>query len=164
MVHHSGFDGEVGRGFAPPNLPGGGVGAASLPPHPHPSESEWRTTRADPSRITAVMLYAIMQSLEHSTGNLETVYLVSNVKEHYQWFVDRSFVFAMFKGQIEQVKETIINSPIPQEQKRYIEQMLNNITHNIIVYNQTVQGDTIQGDKVGGDKAGGDKVGGDKVV
>ena len=33
VIHHSGFDGEVRRGEAPPNFLGGGVGAGKARPH-----------------------------------------------------------------------------------------------------------------------------------
>jgi O-acetyl-ADP-ribose deacetylase (regulator of RNase III) len=107
----------------------------------------WGTrTLADPSRITAIMLQAITQNLEESSGNLEVVYLISNIEEHYKWFIDRSFVLLMFKDQIKQVKKVISDLEIPTDQKLYVERILNNITHNITV-SQFVQGDAVQGDK-----------------
>jgi O-acetyl-ADP-ribose deacetylase (regulator of RNase III) len=121
-----------------------------------------RTTTTQPAHVTALMLQGITQALEDEAGQLEVVYLVSNNKTHYQWFVDRSFVFGMFLNQIEQARQAVESLNIPNEQKQNVERILNNITHNIVVYNQTTFGDSLRGDKILGDKADGDKVLGDK--
>jgi O-acetyl-ADP-ribose deacetylase (regulator of RNase III) len=105
-----------------------------------------RAAGAEAAHITAIMLNAITQALEEFSGSLRTVYLVSNKEEHYKWFVDRSFILNVFRGQIEQVRKAIEKLQIPQDQKQNVEQILNNITHNIYV-SQLIQGDSIQGDK-----------------
>ena len=105
----------------------------------------WGTRAAggEAARITAIMLNAIVQAVHDYSGDLRFVYLVSNNTEHYKWFLDRSFVVNMFATQIAQVKNTVSNLQIPVDQKLHIEQMLNNITNNIIMY-QSVEGDLIK--------------------
>lgn len=102
-----------------------------------------RTAGGKANQITALMMQAIVAQLQEQPSSLETVYLVSNNHEHYQWFVDRAFVFHVLSEQVAQVRKEIRDLDIPQERRRQLLSLLDNLQNNVVVYNQIVNGDKI---------------------
>jgi O-acetyl-ADP-ribose deacetylase (regulator of RNase III) len=103
-----------------------------------------RATTNNPAQNTAMLLHSITGAVQEQPGQLEIVYLVSNQLEHYQWFVDRVFVFKMLYQQISQVRAAIHDLDIPGPRRAHILNILDNIKNNIVVYNEIVAGDKIQ--------------------
>lgn len=95
------------------------------------------------SLVTAIMVQAIITEIKARPGNLETVYMVSNKQEHYQWFVDRSLVFKIMSDQISQVRYEIRNSEIPSDLRDHILDLLGNLERNVVVYNEIIGGNKI---------------------
>lgn len=95
------------------------------------------------SHVTAIMIQAITTEIKARPGSLEIVYLISHEYEHYQWFVDRSFMFRIMFDQIEQVRDQIRNLEIPQEVRNHILSLLGNLAQNVVVYNEIIGGDKI---------------------
>ena len=105
----------------------------------------WGTQAAGEAadRVTAIMMHAIVTQLQEQPSTLETVYLVSNVHAHYQWFVDRAFVFHLLFEQMARVKDEIRGLDIPQERRQHLLSLLDNLQQNVVVYNEIVSGDKI---------------------
>jgi O-acetyl-ADP-ribose deacetylase (regulator of RNase III) len=102
-----------------------------------------RVQAIEASLVTAIMIQAIISEIKAGPGNLETIYLISREKEHYQWFVDRSIVFRIMFEQIDQVRDQINNLEIPKEARNHILNLLGSLEKNVVVYNEIVGGDKI---------------------
>lgn len=112
----------------------------------------WGTRVSDQqaSKITALMLNGIVSQILDNSGSLEQVYLVSNRQEHYQWFVDRAFVFEMLLGQVSQISKALDALDIPAAQREQLHTVLDHMRHNVVIYNEIVSGDkTTVGNIVG---------------
>jgi hypothetical protein len=95
------------------------------------------------SRVTALMVQAITASLQNRPGSIEIVYLVSHQQEHYQWFVDRTFVFQVMYNQIALARRELNELNLPQQARDRILGLLGNLQNNILIYNETVGGDKL---------------------
>jgi O-acetyl-ADP-ribose deacetylase (regulator of RNase III) len=102
-----------------------------------------RAAAARAERITALMLHAIVDQLHEQPTTLKHVYLVSNNYEHYQWFVDRSFVFHVLSEQLLQVRHEIKRLDIPPNQRNYLLTLLENLNGNVLIYNEIINGNRI---------------------
>lgn len=95
------------------------------------------------ARITALMIQAITAELQVKSGNIEFVYLISNDPEHYQWFVDRAFVFQVMFNQLAQIHHEIGELNISRQDREHIFKLLANLQNNIVIYNEIIGGDKI---------------------
>jgi O-acetyl-ADP-ribose deacetylase (regulator of RNase III) len=102
-----------------------------------------RATHVDTAHVTAIMLSAIVNELAEETSVIEAVYLVSNNPEHYQWFVDRCFVFEILHRQIKQLRQEVVGLDVTVAQKERILSLLDKVHANFIVYNEIISGDKI---------------------
>lgn len=102
-----------------------------------------RVERQSAAQVTAVMLQAITAQLHQTSGVLESIYLISNNPEHYQWFVDRTFVFHLLSEQVNEIQDSISELDIPEPSRKHLSELLNNLQDNVVVYNEIVGGDKI---------------------
>lgn len=102
-----------------------------------------RVGASEASQITALMLNSITVQLQSVPGSLETVYLISNNQKHYEWFVDRAFVFHLLFDQVSQIRSAINELDIPQARRDYLINLLENLQTNVVVYNEIIGGDKI---------------------
>lgn len=100
-----------------------------------------RVTGRQASEITALMVNAIVSQILDDAGSLERVYLVSHSRKHYEWFVDRAFVFEMLLGQVSQMHQILDELDIPGAQRERLRTLMDNVRHNVVIYNEIVHGD-----------------------
>jgi O-acetyl-ADP-ribose deacetylase (regulator of RNase III) len=118
----------------------------------------WGTRKGggDAKRITAVMLYAMIDALLDDCGTLEVVYVVSNVVEHYNWFVDRLSIFELLFAQLLKVRQEIKQLEISEAERSRLLGMIKDIGQSVVVYNEITHGDRISmGTIAGGTVAAG---------
>lgn len=99
-----------------------------------------RIGAVEPARITALLVQAIAKALQTESGRLETVYLVSRNRQHFQWFVDRTFVFRIVLDELAQVSDAIASLDIPESAREKILTALQNAQRNVVVYNEIYGG------------------------
>lgn len=99
-----------------------------------------RIGAVEPARITALLVQAIAKALQTESGKLDTVYLVSRNREHFQWFVDRTFVFRIVLDELAQISDTIASLDIPESAREKILTALQNAQRNVVVYNEIFGG------------------------
>ncbi|WP_420644813.1 macro domain-containing protein [Candidatus Leptofilum sp.] len=95
------------------------------------------------SMMTALLVQAIVTQLKVNSGSLERVFLISNNKEHYQWFVDRAFLFQVMFSQIEEIRNQISHLDVTPEAREQILETLGNLTQTVYIFNEVVEGDKI---------------------
>jgi O-acetyl-ADP-ribose deacetylase (regulator of RNase III) len=100
-----------------------------------------RVTGRRASEITALMVNAIVSQILDDAGSLERVYLVSHSRKHYEWFVDRAFVFEMLLGQVSQIRQVLDELDIPSAQREHLRSLMDNVRHNVVNYIEIVRGD-----------------------
>ena len=100
-----------------------------------------RVTGRQASEITALMVNAIISQILDEAGSLERVYLVSHRKKHYEWFVDRAFVFEMLLGQVSQMNQILEELDIPAAQQERLRTLMDNMRHNMAISIEIVGGD-----------------------
>ena len=106
----------------------------------------------DASRTTAIQVQAIITQLQERRSCLETVYLIAEQPEHYQWFVDRASIMQVVFTQLDKVLDVVGKLEMPGTDRESLLVLLNNLRNSVVVYNEIVRGDKVGGDKVGGDK------------
>ncbi len=102
-----------------------------------------RVSQVEPAHITAIMLHAVANELQKPCGELEVVYLISNNPEHYQWFVDRAFIFGFLFNQLNQIQREIAALDVNSSHKNYLLSLLDNVRSNFVVYNEIIGGDKL---------------------
>jgi O-acetyl-ADP-ribose deacetylase (regulator of RNase III) len=102
-----------------------------------------RVGALEASHVTAIMAQAVVTALQARPGKLEVVYLISRDPQHYQWFVDRVFMFRIMFEQIMRIQNEVESLHITQQDREHILELLGNLQHNIVVYNEFVGGDKI---------------------
>lgn len=93
--------------------------------------------------ITALLVQAIETELKNDPGKLEYVYLISDDEEHYQWFVDRTFLFQVMNSQIEEVRNQISELDISADVQERLLGTLGNLSQTVYVINEVIGGDKI---------------------
>lgn len=86
-----------------------------------------------PDYATTLMVAAILQAVRNEPGELETVYLVSNEEEHYQWFVDRVLVFRILAEQMEVFSKAIAGLDMPAYQRERVMSVVQNVQNNVMI-------------------------------
>ncbi|HNS02511.1 MAG TPA: hypothetical protein PKM78_09040 [Anaerolineae bacterium] len=99
-----------------------------------------RIGAVEPAHVTALLVQAVVTALQVEAGELETVYLVSRDPKHFQWFVDRTFVFRIILDQLRQASDAIAMLDIPDRPRENILAALQNAQRNVLVYNQVFSG------------------------
>jgi hypothetical protein len=92
------------------------------------------------------MVQAVVKGLQAAFGNLETLYLVSHDPQHYQWFMDRAFVFRIVLDQLRQATDAIEALDIPDAARERILTALQNAQRNVVVYTEVFGGAKYQVD------------------
>ncbi len=93
--------------------------------------------------ITALLVQAIETELKNDAGNLKYVYLISDNKEHYQWFVDRTFLFQVMNSQIEEMRTQISELDISTDVQERLLGTIGNLSQTVYVINEVIGGDKI---------------------
>jgi hypothetical protein len=68
---------------------------------------------------------------------------VSHNYAHYQWFVDRVFVFQIISSQLAEVRDEISKLNLPQQNREHLLGLLANLQGNIVIHSEMVGGDKI---------------------
>lgn len=89
------------------------------------------------------MIQALASALKYNAGNLEQVYLVSKNEIHYQWFVDRAFLFHLMNSQINDIREQIRSLDLSSDVQRRILDSLGNLSQTFIFANEVIGHDKI---------------------
>jgi O-acetyl-ADP-ribose deacetylase (regulator of RNase III) len=95
------------------------------------------------AEITAILIQSIISELDANPGNLKEVFLVSNQPEHYQWFIDRAFVFNIIYTQVEKIREQVGKLSLPKSERKRLLEMLDNLSDTVFVINENIAGDKI---------------------
>lgn len=91
-----------------------------------------RIGAAEASRSTALLIQAMAGTLQTQAGKLKTVYLVSNQKEHYDWFIDRGYVFQVMFDQINQFRKQVSALDLSPHNQEELTTWLNNLQSNVL--------------------------------
>ncbi|MFN2125137.1 MAG: hypothetical protein ACK2U0_07510 [Candidatus Promineifilaceae bacterium] len=102
-----------------------------------------RVGASEAAHITALMIQALASALKYNAGNLEQVYLVSKNEIHYQWFVDRAFLFHLMNSQINDIREQIRSLDLSSDVQRRILDSLGNLSQTFIFANEVIGHDKI---------------------
>ena len=90
-----------------------------------------RVGATEASQVTALLVQAIASAVQVRAGNLEVVYLISKNTEHYQWFLDRAFVFRVMFEQVDQLRQEIERLNLSERDNRQLQKLLGNLRHNL---------------------------------
>jgi O-acetyl-ADP-ribose deacetylase (regulator of RNase III) len=91
-----------------------------------------RVRATEASHVTALLIQSIASVLQTRSGNLEIVYLISREYEHYQWFLDRAFVFQIMFDQVAQFHRAINDLNLPQDASERLVRLLSNLQNNVL--------------------------------
>jgi len=99
-----------------------------------------RIGATEAARITALLVQAITNEVQIGGGSLQTIYLISNRLDHYEWFVDRASLFQLIFDQLHHLHKEVGSLSIPADTRTRLLNLLANVERNVVVYNQIVQG------------------------
>jgi O-acetyl-ADP-ribose deacetylase (regulator of RNase III) len=90
-----------------------------------------RVGAIEASHVTALLVQAIAFAVQDHTEDLRFVYFVSNNEQHYQWFVDRTFMFDVMFQQIVQIRQELSNLNLSVDVSARLTELLGNLQHNL---------------------------------